>query len=426
MIRIIFSLFFICLNLANSQIVTYKDILKSAFDNNYELKNSVLEKDIAVIEKDIVSYGYLPDVSLGYNFKLTKKDRQIDTLEYRQYRNSFSVDIVQKVNYFEQFNRSKIATYDINLMDLNICDLRKKLAFEVLEVYSEFIKIRKNIEYFNQINNILIKIVEQKQKLFDKGIFPKNEVIKSNQELLQNKIKLNEFQLQHNIILNIFLRDFKYVINDTDTIEILKTKENLNLYDIKQINYINELKNYILQLNKNSLEVKLLKSQLRPNFELYFNKQFFYENEKYSNLKFVDKNALDDYTFGFNIRFSFNDFFIYEKKIERKKIEALIIKNKQKTNKKDFFKKYEQSNNQILNLLKNKNKNKKLLFSINNELMNFEKLNESGLEYKFKVYELQLKQLKKEIELYQIRVDIIKNYKKFEILFEKGNICTLH
>ncbi len=425
MLRKIFILFFCFFATSNSQIVTYKDILRSAFNNSLELKNIILEKKMATIDKDIVFYEYLPNISLGYNFKLTKKDAQIDTYEYRQYRNSLSMDIVQKFNYFEQSNKLEIANYDINLIDLKICDLKKEIAFKVLDLYSELIVVKNNLQYFTKMETILKKIVDQKQKLYKEGILSKNDIITSTQKLLENNIQLNQMQLQYNILLNTFVRDFKYIITKTDKIEVFKIEENTNYANINKLDYINEFKNYPIQLNKNSSYIELIKSQSMPSFEIYFNKEYFYENEKYSDLDFINKNALDDYVVGFNFRFNLNNYFINNKQIERKRLEAKVIKNKKMIDQEEYLKKYEQSNSNIYNLLKNKYENEKLLVSINNELNNFDKLNKSGLEYLFKVYELQLKKLQKEIELFKFEIDISKNYKNFEILFEKENICTL-
>lgn len=294
----------ICLFLSTSvmaETLTYRNTLKQAIDNSFDLKISSLDIDISKAELKATKADLYPtlytQVNSEYNNGLGNQANinyvgNTVVSSYTQFRNLASVGLSYNLFDFGAINKKVLmAKKDVDqkkvMVDLQLKDLKLK----ILDLYTKTLQYNDEIKTKTEVLKVYEEMFKAKERLFQAGTTDKVSVMDEAVKIARTQDDIQNSKLELKNALN-DLSSYTLKKYSTDSLEVLDFDE-LNIENnIKPVNFFEPLKAkvtedemdlsfnpeksleskyYDFEIEKKKAELEMYKRQRFPAFKFYTN-----------------------------------------------------------------------------------------------------------------------------------------------------------
>ena len=444
-----FIVLFFSTTIAIAETLTYRDTLKLAIDNSYDLKMSALDIDISKAELKATRADLYPtlytQVNTEYNNGLgnTANINYVGNTvvsSYTQYRNLASVGLSYNLFDFGVIGKKVfIAKKDVEqkkvLVDLQLKDLKLK----VLELYTKTLQYSDEIKTKAEILKVYEEMFSAKERLFQAGTSDKisvmDEAVKiartqddirnSELELKKSLKDLSAYTMQKYNPSNIEVLDFEELNIQTNIVPIgnfsplnepLKAKVAEDKVDLafnpeKSL----ECKYYDFEIEKKKAELEMYKRQRMPSFKFYTNYLMYGQDpDQYMQAFSSFKQA--SLAFGISGSFAFFDGFKNKASKEKAALEIKKIQLEKEKKLTEIATNYEKSYASYESYSEELTSKKQLLSKVQEKLTALERMSQNGLIPRNDILEGKAELLTQEFELEKNIINISSKIKEIEIM----------
>lgn len=386
--------------------ISYRDTLKAAIDNSFDLKMSQAEIGISRAQLKSVRADWYPTLSLQFNTEYNK--------DLTDGKGTYAYAGNTMITPFTQFRDMLYLTLSYNLLDFGIQgkkvhiakqELKQKeisynmqlkdLKLKILDLYTKAQQYSNSITTKTEILKLYENIFTNKERMFSAGINNKLTVMDEAVKIARTKndIENSRIELQHTLEdLTYYTKqeynseklDFKNIdesnresnlIEDSNPANVIKSEIRIDNYDFNfDPNLTDESKYYDLEIDKKKAELSILKRQLLPSFRFYTGYSLYGQNPNnyYSSLQDVGQRSL---VIGISSQYVFFDGFknLANREKTKLEIEKLQIEKEKKLAELDnqyrkLFRSYESYNEELMT-------NRELLNTVKEKLDAVNRLN---------------------------------------------------
>ncbi len=427
--------------------ISYRDTLKAAIDNSFDLKMSQAEIGISRAQLKSVRADWYPTLSLQFNTEYNK--------DLTDGKGTYAYAGNTMITPFTQFRDMLYLTLSYNLLDFGIQgkkvhiakqELKQKeisynmqlkdLKLKILDLYTKAQQYSNSITTKTEILKLYENIFTNKERMFSAGINNKLTVMDEAVKIARTKndIENSRIELQHTLEdLTYYTKqeynseklDFKNIdesnresnlIEDSNPANVIKSEIRIDNYDFNfDPNLTDESKYYDLEIDKKKAELSILKRQLLPSFRFYTGYSLYGQNPNnyYSSLQDVGQRSL---VIGISSQYVFFDGFKNRANREKTKleIEKLQIEKEKKLAELDnqyrkLFRSYESYNEELTT-------NRELLNTVKEKLDAVNRLNSKKLIEQNELFSTKAELLNQEYELEQNIINITSKLEEMKIM----------
>ena len=427
--------------------ISYRDTLKAAIDNSFDLKMSQAEIGISRAQLKSVRADWYPTLSLQFNTEYNK--------DLTDGKGTYAYAGNTMITPFTQFRDMLYLTLSYNLLDFGIQgkkvhiakqELKQKeisynmqlkdLKLKILDLYTKAQQYSNSITTKTEILKLYENIFTNKERMFSAGINNKLTVMDEAVKIARTKndIENSRIELQHTLEdLTYYTKqeynseklDFKNIdesnresnlIEDSNPANVIKSEIRIDNYDFNfDPNLTDESKYYDLEIDKKKAELSILKRQLLPSFRFYTGYSLYGQNPNnyYSSLQDVGQRSL---VIGISSQYVFFDGFKNRANREKTKleIEKLQIEKEKKLAELDnqyrkLFRSYESYNEELMT-------NRELLNTVKEKLDAVNRLNSKKLIEQNELFSTKAELLNQEYELVQNIINITSKLEEMKIM----------
>ncbi len=427
--------------------ISYRDTLKAAIDNSFDLKMSQAEIGISRAQLKSVRADWYPTLSLQFNTEYNK--------DLTDGKGTYAYAGNTMITPFTQFRDMLYLTLSYNLLDFGIQgkkvhiakqELKQKeisynmqlkdLKLKILDLYTKAQQYSNSITTKTEILKLYENIFTNKERMFSAGINNKLTVMDEAVKIARTKndIENSRIELQHTLEdLTYYTKqeynseklDFKNIdesnresnlIEDSNPANVIKSEIRIDNYDFNfDPNLTDESKYYDLEIDKKKAELSILKRQLLPSFRFYTGYSLYGQNPNnyYSSLQDVGQRSL---VIGISSQYVFFDGFKNRANREKTKleIEKLQIEKEKKLAELDnqyrkLFRSYESYNEELMT-------NRELLNTVKEKLDAVNRLNSKKLIEQNELFSTKAELLNQEYELEQNIINITSKLEEMKIM----------
>lgn len=427
--------------------ISYRDTLKAAIDNSFDLKMSQAEIGISRAQLKSVRADWYPTLSLQFNTEYNK--------DLTDGKGTYAYAGNTMITPFTQFRDMLYLTLSYNLLDFGIQgkkvhiakqELKQKeisynmqlkdLKLKILDLYTKAQQYSNSITTKTEILKLYENIFTNKERMFSAGINNKLTVMDEAVKIARTKndIENSRIELQHTLEdLTYYTKqeynseklDFKNIdesnresnlIEDSNPANVIKSEIRIDNYDFNfDPNLTDESKYYDLEIDKKKAELSILKRQLLPSFRFYTGYSLYGQNPNnyYSSLQEVGQRSL---VIGISSQYVFFDGFKNRANREKTKleIEKLQIEKEKKLAELDnqyrkLFRSYESYNEELMT-------NRELLNTVKEKLDAVNRLNSKKLIEQNELFSTKAELLNQEYELEQNIINITSKLEEMKIM----------
>lgn len=427
--------------------ISYRDTLKAAIDNSFDLKMSQAEIGISRAQLKSVRADWYPTLSLQFNTEYNK--------DLTDGKGTYAYAGNTMITPFTQFRDMLYLTLSYNLLDFGIQgkkvhiakqELKQKeisynmqlkdLKLKILDLYTKAQQYSNSITTKTEILKLYENIFTNKERMFSAGINNKLTVMDEAVKIARTKndIENSRIELQHTLEdLTYYTKqeynseklDFKNIdesnresnlIEDSNPANVIKSEIRIDNYDFNfDPNLTDESKYYDLEIDKKKAELSILKRQLLPSFRFYTGYSLYGQNPNnyYSSLQDVGQRSL---VIGISSQYVFFDGFKNRANREKTKleIEKLQIEKEKKLAElnnqyRKLFRSYESYNEELTT-------NRELLNTVKEKLDAVNRLNSKKLIEQNELFSTKAELLNQEYELEQNIINITSKLEEMKIM----------
>lgn len=330
-VKKIFCIFGLCLELslllnakAMAETITYRNTLKTAIDNSFDLKMASLDIDISKADLKAARADLFPVLSAQANSEYNNGLGNPSNISYvgntvvssyTQYRNLASMGISYNLFDFGAVGKKVlIAKKDVEqkkvMVDLQVKDLKLK----ILDLYTKTLQSNDEIKAKAEILKVYEEMFRAKERLFQAGTTDKVSVMDEAVKIARTQDDIENSKLELKNSLN-DLSAYTLQKYNTNNLEVLDFDE-LNIdNNIKPITYFEPLKAkvaeaqvdlsfnpeksleskyYDFEIEKKKAELAMYKKQRYPAFKFYTNYLLYGQdpNQYFSSLSNLQQTSL--------------------------------------------------------------------------------------------------------------------------------------
>lgn len=427
--------------------ISYRDTLKAAIDNSFDLKMSQAEIGISRAQLKSVRADWYPTLSLQFNTEYNK--------DLTDGKGTYAYAGNTMITPFTQFRDMLYLTLSYNLLDFGIQgkkvhiakqELKQKeisynmqlkdLKLKILDLYTKAQQYSNSITTKTEILKLYENIFTNKERMFSAGINNKLTVMDEAVIIARTKndIENSRIELQHTLEdLTYYTKqeynseklDFKNIdesnresnlIEDSNPANVIKSEIRIDNYDFNfDPNLTDESKYYDLEIDKKKAELSILKRQLLPSFRFYTGYSLYGQNPNnyYSSLQDVGQRSL---VIGISSQYVFFDGFknLANREKTKLEIEKLQIEKEKKLAELDnqyrkLFRSYESYNEELMT-------NRELLNTVKEKLDAVNRLNSKKLIEQNELFSTKAELLNQEYELEQNIINITSKLEEMKIM----------
>lgn len=427
--------------------ISYRDTLKAAIDNSFDLKMSQAEIGISRAQLKSVRADWYPTLSLQFNTEYNK--------DLTDGKGTYAYAGNTMITPFTQFRDMLYLTLSYNLLDFGIQgkkvhiakqELKQKeisynmqlkdLKLKILDLYTKAQQYSNSITTKTEILKLYENIFTNKERMFSAGINNKLTVMDEAVKIARTKndIENSRIELQHTLEdLTYYTKqeynseklDFKNIdesnresnlIEDSNPANVIKSEIRIDNYDFNfDPNLTDESKYYDLEIDKKKAELSILKRQLLPSFRFYTGYSLYGQNPNnyYSSLQDVGQRSL---VIGISSQYVFFDGFknLANREKTKLEIEKLQIEKEKKLAELDnqyrkLFRSYESYNEELMT-------NRELLNTVKEKLDAVNRLNSKKLIEQNELFSTKAELLNQEYELEQNIINITSKLEEMKIM----------
>ena len=447
------GLIFLLFSTTNSiaETLTYRDTLKAAIDNSYDIKMSSLDIDISKAELKAARADLFPtlytQVNSEYNNGLGNQSNinyvgNTVVSSYTQYRNLASVGLSYNLFDFGAIGKKVlIAKKDVEQKKISVDLQLKDLKLKILDLYTKTLQCNDEIKTKSEVLKVYEEMFKAKERLFQAGTADKISVMDEAVKIARTQDDIQNSTLELKKSLN-DLSSYTLKKYNSDNIEILDLEELNITNNIVPINNFEPLKAkviegkvdlsfnpeesleskyYDFELEKKKAELEMYKKQRLPSFKFYTNYLMYGQDpnqymESFSNFKQASL------AFGISGSFAFFDGFKNKASKEKAALEIKKIqleKEKKLTEIKTAYEKsyasYQVYNDELV--IK-----KDLLNKVKEKLDALDRMSKNGLIDKNNLLTAKADLLSQEFELQQNIINISSKIKEIDIMTGRDNV----
>lgn len=332
-IKSLFVLLFCIANANAQQILTIEEALKTALENNYEIKISANNLEVNKTNNAIGNAGMLPTLTANLvdnnniqNLSQTRLDGTENSLNNAK-NNSLNYGVSLGWTIFDGMSMFAKREQLQELQKLGESQLKLNILTKIADVYATYFDLVQQQQQLAALDSTLV-ISNQRlalaQNRFSIGKASKLEVLNAQVDLNTDKVTLlkqKELFLNTKILLNQILArntktDFK--VNAVFTVD-----SNLNLAELNELAQKQnpQLQAQIINKRVAELQLKQVKASRYPTLRLTSGYNF---SETESSLGFVTQSSSRGFNYGFNASLNLFDGFAQHR---NEKIANLAIEN---------------------------------------------------------------------------------------------------
>lgn len=434
----------------DAETLTYRNTLKQAIDNSFDIKMATLDIDISKAELKATRADLFPtiytQVNTEYNNGLgnTANINYVGNTvvsSYTQFRNLASVGLQYNLFDFGATNKKVlVARKDVEQKKVMVDLQMKELKLKILDLYTKTLQYNDEIKTKSEILKVYEEMFQAKERLFKAGTSDKisvmDEAVKiartqddihnSKLELKKALNDLSSFTLQKYEVKNLEVLDFEELniqpnILPVSNFEPLKAKIREEKVEIfKGDLSFNpesslESKYYDFELEKKKAELEMYKRQRYPAFKFYTNYLMYGQdpNQYWESFSSFKQASL---AFGISGSFAFFDGFKNKAQKEKATLEIKKIqleKEKKLTEIKTAYEKsyasYESYNEEL-------GCKKELLSKVKEKLDAIDRMNKNGLIERNELLTAKANLLSQEFDLEKNIINLSSKIKEIEIM----------
>lgn len=338
---------FACLSLAFNSIaiadtlsntLTYKNTLKLAIDNSFDIKMAALDIDISKADLKAARADLFPtlytQVNSEYNNGLGNQSNisyvgNTVVSSYTQYRNLASMGLAYNLFDFGAIGKKVLmAKKDVDEKKIMVELQKKDLKLKVLDTYTKTLQASDEIKTKTEILKVYEEMFRAKERLFQAGTTDKVSVMDEAVKIARTQDDIETSKL-----------DLKNALNDLSSYTLQKyNPNNLEVLDFDQMNIDNnikpisyfeplkakvaedevdlsfdpekslESKYYDFEIEKKKAEFEMYKRQRYPSFKFYTNYLLYGQDPNQYMSSFSDLKQTS-IAFGISGTFAFFDGF---------------------------------------------------------------------------------------------------------------------
>lgn len=433
--------------------IYYKDTLKAAIDNSFDLKMSEVDIGISKAQLKAIRADWYPTLSMQFN---TEYNRDLtggrgnyayagNTMitPFTQFRDMLYLTL--SYNLFDfgvQGKKVHIAKQELAQKEINYNLQLKDLKLKILDLYSKAQQHNNTINTKSEILSLYQNMFTNKERMFkarmDNKLSVMDEAVKIAKT--QNEIESSKRELKNTLQdlsyytkneydisgLNVKSIDEKpdeeyseddeiniIEINATDVIEsgINKTEYNLSFNPT----FSDEAKYYDLEIDKKKSELSILKRQLLPSFRFYAGYALYGQNpNNYWNS--VQDIGQRSFVVGISSQYVFFDGFKNRANREKTKLEIQKLQIEKEKKLSDLENKYTKSFKAYESYNEELSTNKALLATVKEKLNDVGRLKANKLTDENELLSAKAELLNQEFELEQNIINITSKLEEMKIM----------
>jgi outer membrane protein TolC len=286
-------------SLINAEVYLLTDIINSGLENSISITRSLYGRSNTLDESRINYFALLPDAN--YSASYTNPTRVND-----YFTSTLSIGKSFYLNEPAYFNIRR-SNLEKRIVDLKHENLRKKIAFDILNEYIEIVKQQKNIENVTENLNLQRRIYEQVRIQYDSRRRTIYDLQQSEIDTLNTYIQLIELndmlsKRRENLFFLINQPDLGYPFEDYN----FKIDSHINIDDFsKNLN----MKSSELGLQQNKLSLRQSYLSQFPSLSVGYFWSTRYQNSILDTEFFKPNNYQESGTFSINLSYPlFNHF----------------------------------------------------------------------------------------------------------------------
>ncbi|MGL5989225.1 TolC family protein [Cetobacterium sp.] len=265
------------------QSLELNEVIKKVYENNFIMKKQDLTIENNVITtKNYYKKRFLPSIDFGAEGELSEiADKGVGPEVI-----SMKIDL--------DLGRQGLNEYRIKKNNLEIAELNRKKAWSTLEeavisTYFEYLSITKKIEYIEKTQNILNGHRSKLSRMLNGGnLIPKNELLKIEIDIEENKIQLLSSKHNQNVLKQKLYtqmgmeldRDIDFKEVDSSKLYLDKSLGEIEVIQNKGLKMSIKSRITELQIENTIYDNKIAKAELLPKF--YIKPEYRFEDAGYS------------------------------------------------------------------------------------------------------------------------------------------------
>ena len=442
---LVFILFFFSTSTSLADTLTYRDTLKKAIDNSFDIKISTIDIDISKAELKSAKADLYPtiftQVNSEYNNGLgnTQNVNYVGNTvvsSYTQYRNLAILGLSYNLfDFGAKGQKVKIAKKDIEQKKVMVALQEKDLTLKVLDLYTKILQYNNEIKTKTQILSVYEEMFRAKERLFKAGtadrISVMDEAVKlartqddiqsSKLELKKALTDLSSFTFQKYDPNNLEVLDFDDLNIDPNFINV--SNNNLLKAEVKQEEIdltfdpenTLESKYYDYEITKKKTELELYKRQRLPSFKFYTNYLFYGQDpSRYSSAYNDLKQA--SVAVGISGTYTFFDGFKNKASKEKSTLEIKKIQLEKAKKLTELQTEYEKSFESYQAYIEELTIKKNLLNKVKDKLAAVDRMHKNGFIERNELLKTKAELLNQEFELQKNIVIISSKIKELQVM----------
>lgn len=439
-IAVLFSTTFV-----NAEVLTYRNTLKQAVDNSFDLKMSSLDVDISRADLKAARADLYPtlytQVNSEYNNGLgnTSNINYVGNTvvsSYTQYRNLASLGLSYNLFDFGAIGKKVlIAKKDVDQKKVML-DLQKKdLKLKVLDLYTKTLQSSDEIKTKSEVLKVYEEMFKAKERLFQAGVNDKISVMDEAVKIARTQDDIHNSKLELKNALN-DLSAYTLQKYNTDNLEVLDFEElniQLNIVPINNFEPLKakvvednldlsfnpekslESKYYDLEIEKKKAELEMYKRQRLPSFKFYTNYLMYGQdpNNYFSSYSDFKQTSL---AFGVSGSFAFFDGFKNKASKEKATLEIKKLQLEKEKKLTEIKTEYEKSYASYQTYTEELTIKKDLLSKVKDKLEALDRMYKNGLIERNDLLTAKADLLSQEFDLQKNIVNISSKIKEIEIM----------
>lgn len=260
-----------------------EEVLKKVKENNFTiLKQNLSFENSLISTKNSYKSRYLPSINFGAEGEISEVgDEGIGP-------DSVSMKIDLDVGG-QQLNKYRIQKNNLKIAELNKEKTWDSLQLQVISTYFQYLSMNKNIEYVEKTLNVLNSHQRKLEKLLSGGnLIPKNELLKIEIDIEENKIQLLSLKYNHNVLKQRLFtlmglgldQDIEFKDIDPSTLMVEHKIWSGDSQEKKPLRGSMNAKINVLEMENNMYEHKIAKAELLPKF--YIKPEYRFKDRGYS------------------------------------------------------------------------------------------------------------------------------------------------
>lgn len=347
-------LFIFSLSIAAQKNWSLQECIDHAKENNFDIRNQLLQNEIIQEDVSIAIGNYLPKVSFlgtqGYNlgntFNVSTGVGQLES-KFNYFSLSSSINLFNSFNNRYQLEKSKLKEKKANA---DLSKLRMDLSLNVASKYLQVLFDKEILSVAIQQMNISEQEVDRLNKLFKSGLKPKTDLLEMQSTFANDKkeVLTSENNLSRNLIKLQELLDIQTIDEfDIEEINIDEFEKSISFLNVNSI-YESALKvnpsiNSILltaEINKQDIKISKASQYPRIDFDYSYSTSYYNilgtedlvfnqeSNEFEDNGFLIQLDNNRTHYLGFTLSVPIFDRFLKQSNIDKSSIELEITKIK--------------------------------------------------------------------------------------------------